>query len=332
MIWPEAQLADAIERIIMAPGAVDAGVFAGGRIRLLEFRLDAKSPLVDRSVASLALPAGVVIPAVKRQDSMSIPRGQTRLALGDKVALMGTAKGMDQIRGRIAPGLDAPAAQLVTIIGGGDVGYRLAQRLNLAPGIRLKVIERDRIRGELIAATLKNALILQGDGTDLELLEAEEIGRSDVLVSVIDNDERNLLACLIGRQLGVRKVVTRVSKSPNLSLFERVGIDVALSAQGTAVTSVVHSVDGGRASLLAVLEEGQARVVEIVVPKGYPSTALKDLGLPFDSIVGTILRGGEAIVLKGTDDVRGGDRLRFEVWRSAHWKGAVRRDVLAEAR
>ena len=119
----------------------------------------------------------------------------------------------------------------MTIIGGGDVGYRLAQRLDQAAGIRLRVIERDRARGELLAATLDNALILQGDGTDLELLEAEEIGRSDVLVSVIDNDERNLLACLIGRQLGVRQVITRVGKSPNFSLFDRVGIDVALSAQ-----------------------------------------------------------------------------------------------------
>jgi trk system potassium uptake protein TrkA len=171
------------------------------------------------------------------------------------------------------------------------------------------VIERDRTRGELLAATLDNALILQGDGTDLELLEAEEIGRSDVLVSVIDNDERNLLACLIGRQLGVGKVITRVGKSSHFRLFERVGIDVALSAQGAAVTSVVHGVDGGRASLLAVLEGGQARVVELVVPGEYPATALKDLGLPTDSIVGTVLRGSDVMVPGGTDDVLGGDRL-----------------------
>ena len=84
----------------------------------------------------------------------------------------------------------------------------------------------------LLAATLRRALVLSGDGTDLELLEAERIGRSDVLVSVIDNDERNLLASLLGRQLGVRKIITRVSKPANLRLFERVGIDVAISARG----------------------------------------------------------------------------------------------------
>ncbi len=309
VVWPEAQLAEAIERIIMAPGAVDAGVFAGGQIQLLEFRLDDASWLVRRPLSSFHMPNGVVIVAAKHEDSVSIPRGETALAAGDKVVLMGTSQAMTQMRNEVFPHADRGANQLVTIIGGGDVGYRLAQQLDAAPGIELRVIEQDRARGELLAATLKDALILQGDGTDLELLESEEIGRSDVMVSVIDNDERNLLASLLGRQLGVRKVVTRVSTPSNRALFERVGIDVALSAQGAAVTSVVHRIDGGRASLLAVLEGGKARVVELVVPGNHQETSLKMLGLPRDSIVGTILRGHEAIVPRGEDLVRGGDRL-----------------------
>ena len=185
----------------------------------------------------------------------------------------------------------------------------LAQNLDQAEGIRLIVIERERERGELLAATLRNALILRGDGTDLELLESEEIGRSDVLVSVIDNDERNLLASLLGHQLGVRKVITRVSKPSNHNLFERVGIDVALSARGAAVTSVIHGIDGGRASLLAVLEEGQARVLELAVPGGFVPTAVRDLNLPPDSIIGSVLRDGAVVVPRGVDRVQGGDRL-----------------------
>ena len=309
VIWPEAQLAAAIERIIMAPGAVDAEVFAGGRVQLLEFRLEEKSPFVDHPVSTLDLPYGVVIVAVKHEDSISIPRGQTSLMPGDKVVLMGTREAMGRLRRKISPGVGEAVAQRVTIIGGGDVGYRLAQHIDQAEGIQLRVIERDRARGEMLAATLRNALILHGDGTDLELLESEDIGRSDVMVSVIDNDERNLLACLLGRQLGVRKVITRVSKPSNLRLFERVGIDAALSARGAAVTSVVYQIDGGRASLLAILEEGQARVVELTVPPDYPPTALKDLSLPEESIVGSILRGGDVLVPRGKDYVKGGDRL-----------------------
>ena len=309
VVWPEAQLAGAIERIIMVPGAIDAGVFAGGRIQLLEFRLDEGSSLARHPISSLHLPHGALIVAVKHEDLISIPRGRTQLTPGDKVVLMGTRAAMDTLRAQVLPAGAQKGSQLVTVIGGGDVGYRLAQDLDQAEGLQLRIIERDRDRGEMLAATLRNALIIRGDGTDLELLESEEIGRSDVLVSVIDNDERNLLACLLGRQLGVPKVITRVSKPANLRLFERVGIDVALSAVGTAVTSVVHRIDGGRASLLAVLEEGQAKVIELLVPAGYLPTPLKELGLPQDSIVGTILRAGDALVPGGEDLVEGGDRL-----------------------
>ena len=114
---------------------------------------------------------------------------------------------------------------------------------------------------------LTRTLVLNGDGTDLELLESEDVGRSDVLVCVIDNDERNLLASLLGRQLGVPKIVTRVSRPGNLRLFERVGIDVALSARGAAVASILHQISGGASSLVAVLEHGEARVLELTVSR-----------------------------------------------------------------
>ena len=308
IIWPEAELAAHVERVVLAPGATDAGVFVGGRIELLEYRLAAESPLVGPPVSSLDLPAGVVIVAAEHDLAIVIPRGGTRLAAGDKVVLMGDREGMAQLRARMAPG-GGDAAHRVTIIGGGDVGYRLAQRLEQAEGTELVVIERDGERGEFLAATLRRALVLQGDGTDLALLESEDVGRSDVLVSVIDNDERNLLASLLGRQLGVRKVITRVSNPANHRLFERVGIDVALSARGAAVTSVVHLLDGGRSSLLAILQEGQGRVVELTAPAALRPTAVRDLALPRDAIIGTVLRDGHVLVPGGGDRVEGGDRL-----------------------
>jgi trk system potassium uptake protein TrkA len=109
--------------------------------------------------------------------------------------------------------------QRVTIVGGGDVGLQLAQGLERNNTVEVMVIERDPDRGEMIAARAHACAGLNGDGTDLELLETEDVGRSDVLVGVIDNDERNLLASLLARQLGVRRIITRVSKRANLRLF-----------------------------------------------------------------------------------------------------------------
>jgi trk system potassium uptake protein TrkA len=322
IIWPEAQLAEEIERIIAAPGAIDAEVFAEGRIRLLEFRLDVSSPLTTAPLSALHLPKSALIVAAKRRDAIEIPRGDTRLSPGDKIFVMGTPAALEEVVPQIHRGAQKNSRQTVTIIGGGDVGFRLAQRLDALPHITLRIIESDPERGAMLAATLRRALVLNGDGTDLELLESEEIGRSDVLVSVIDNDERNLFASLLGRQLGVRRVITRVSRPRNLHLFERVGIDVALSARGAAVNALVHQIQGGRAHLLAVLEEGQATIIEIAVPAGFRSRALMEMKPPPKSIVGAILRNGDIVVPRGPDRVHAGDRLI--VFAAADSVGAVR--------
>ena len=308
VVWPEAQLADDIERIVSTPGAIDAEVFADGAVRLLEYRLDAGSPLAAERVADLHLPAGSLLVAVRRGESFFIPRGDTRLAAGDKAVVMGTPEAMAEVQRRMTVGLNVER-QAVTIIGGGDVGLRLAERLDSVASISLRVIERDQSRGEVLAARLNRALVLQRNGTDLALLESEDIGRSDVLVSVIDNDEKNLLASLLGRQLGVKRIITRVSEPANLRLFERVGVDVAISARGAAIAAVLHEVEGGPASLLAVLEQGEGRILELEVPARFVGRALKDLAPPRDSIIGAILRTRRAIVPRGADRLEGGDRL-----------------------
>jgi trk system potassium uptake protein TrkA len=308
VVWPEAQLAADIERIVTVPGAIDAEAFAGGVMRLLEYRLDEDSPLTATPLSGLHLPRGALVVAVKRAGKIFVPRGTTHLQTGDKVIVMGTPEAMQAVEVRAHSRRGGGRLQ-VTIIGGGDVGLQLAQRLELIPQIDLRIVERGIERGAALAATLRRTLVLNGDGTDLEFLESENVGRSDVLVSVIDNDERNLLASLLGRQLGVGKVITRVSRPSNLRLFERVGIDVAISARAAAVTSILHQITGGATSLLAVIEHGEARVFELTVASTFEPRELKQMGAGQDAIVAAILRDGQAIVPRGDDVVRPGDRL-----------------------
>jgi trk system potassium uptake protein TrkA len=308
VIWPEAQLAEEMERIIRAPGALDAETFADGAIRLIEYRLPAGSPFLGR-IADLHLPHSSLIVAVRRGDDFFIPRGASELKAGDKVLVMGSPEALHDVRRRMT-GSEDDDRQRVTIVGGGDVGLQLAQRLERQPhSIRLTLIERSATRGEMIAARLKHTLVLNGDGTDVELLESEDVGRSDVLVGVIDNDERNLLACLLGRQLGVNRIITRVGRRANLRLFERVGIDVAISARGAAVASVLHQIQGGPTRLLAVVEEGAGRILELDVPAAYRPRALRDLAAPLNSIIGAIVRDTGAFIPRGNDRVEPGDRL-----------------------
>ena len=308
LVWPEAQLAADIEQIVTSPGAIDAEVFAGGIVRLLEYRLAAESPLAGASLGALHLPRGSLVVAVKRAGRIFVPRGATTLQAGDKVIIMGTPDAMRAVESLVLAGRTRGRLQ-VTIIGGGDVGLQLAERLEKTPSIDLRILERSTARGEMLAARLKRTLVLNGDGTDLEFLESENVGQSDVLVSVIDNDERNLLASLLGRQLGVPRVITRVGRPANLRLFERVGIDVAISARGAAVDSILHQITGGTTSLLAVIEHGEARVFELTVSPSFVPRELKAMGGSQDAIVAAILRDGTAVVPRGDDVIGPGDRI-----------------------
>jgi len=152
VVWPEAQLAADIERVIGTPGALDAEVFADGAIRLVEYRLEAGSSMVGR-IADQHLPHGALIVAVRRGDEFFIPRGNSELLPGDKAVIMGTPEALQDVRHRISPGADA-RRQRVTIIGGGDVGLRLAERLETTKDLDVVIVERDPARGELLASRL----------------------------------------------------------------------------------------------------------------------------------------------------------------------------------
>jgi trk system potassium uptake protein TrkA len=308
VVWPEAQLAADIERIIRVPWALDADTFVDGAIQMVEYRLDGVSALTGCRIRELHLPHGSLIVAVRRGDSVFIPRGENTLALGDRIVVLGTPDALREVTQRVTVVAGA-RRQRVTIIGGGAVGLRLAERLEADDAADVTLVEADPRRGEMIAGRLRRTLVLNGDGTDLELLESEDIGRSDVLVSVINNDERNLFASLLGRQLGVRRIITRVSKRANLRLFEHVGIDVAISARGAAVASVLHQIHGGTTRLLAVVEQGAGRILELDIPEGYVSRPLRDLAPPLNSIVGAIVRGSHAVIPRGADRIQPGDRL-----------------------
>ncbi|MHC4547859.1 MAG: Trk system potassium transporter TrkA [Planctomycetota bacterium] len=309
LVWPARMLADKIEKILAVPGATDVGQFARGRISLLEYRLREGIPLVNRPLADIRnLPPGVLIVAVTRGDDWFVPRGQSVLHAGDRVLFMGRSEAMHPLAVWFTEHLGEGSSGEVVIIGGGTVGLRLARSMEVNPKARLKLIEHDSERCAEIAQVLERTLVLNGDGCDLDLLETEHVRYARALVAVTDSDEKNLLASLLGRQLGIPKVVTRVTSAANRRVFERVGIDVPLSARGAATEAVMHMIRHRDADLLATLGEGHGEVLEITLPERFTPTALKELSLPPDSIVAALVRREEAIVPGGATLVGPGDR------------------------
>ena len=164
-------------------------------------------------------------------------------------------------------------------------------------------------RCEYLAQELSNTLIINGDGTNLSLLSEEEISDCDVVVSVTNNDEKNLLCSLLVKQLGVKRVISRVSKNLNIPLFEKVGIDVAVSPNNAALNEVKNDLYETNVDILATVEQGQGEVLEITVPDSFEDRKIKDLNMPAKAIVGTIKRRNRVIIPKGDTMVMKKDNL-----------------------
>ena len=304
VLWPQRTLAGQIVDIVRVPRALDSAAFAEDRIHMREYRLEDGDPFLGQTLADADVPASALIVGSIRGDDFIVPSGRTVLRQGDKVVFLGTRESMGAVERLFAP---RKRRIRVTVIGGGNVGFMVAQRLQDAHA-RVTVIESDETRCEKLAQLLPGALVLHGDGTDLELMEQERLDDSDVVVAVTDDDGKNLLASLLAKQLGVPKVVTRVGRARNRRLFERVGIDSPLTPRTAALAEVMNWLQLDEVDHLATIED-RAEVMEVSYPFQGVVGKVRDLGAPADSLIGAIVRRDEVIIPSGGTTIQHGDRL-----------------------
>lgn len=307
IVWPEELLTQEIFRIVTVAQALDVEFFANGRARLLEYKLKEGMALVDKKIKDCNFTKNTLIVGITREGALSIPNGDTVLLAGDKLIFMGTSHSLDILAGTFFH--DKESVKTVTIIGGGNVGLMLAQTLEDVK-IKTKIIEKNYERCEFLSQKLKSTLIINGDGTDLKLLDEEEIGSSDVTISVTNNDERNLLTSLLAKQLGTKRTITRVSKVLNIPLFEKVGVDIAISAKNSALNEVKNALDeDSNVGILATVEQGQGEVLEIDLSTEFNNKKIFEMRFPRPAVVGVIQRGNGIIIPKGDTELHTGDTL-----------------------
>ncbi len=301
VIWPEELLTQEIFRIVTVAHALDVENFADGKARLLEYKVRPNSPIVGKMVKDCGFTKDTIIVGIKRDDLLFIPNGLTEINAEDKLIFMGTSHSLDILAGTFFH--EKEQVKTVAIIGGGSVGYMLAKSLEDLK-IKTKIIEMNYERCEFLAQELQKALVINGDGTNLKLLDEEEIGSSDVVISVTNNDERNLLCSLLVKQLGVKRVISRVSKVLNIPLFEKVGIDIAVSPKTSAINEVKNDLDENDVDILATVEQGEAEVLEISVREDFDSKKIMDLRFPAPAIIGVIQRKNQVIIPKGNTTMK----------------------------
>jgi trk system potassium uptake protein TrkA len=306
VLWPEELMTQEIFRIITVPNAIDVENFANGKARLLEYRIVDGTKFINKKIKDCSFPDDTLIVGITREDKLFIPNGDTELLLNDKVIFMGSSYSLDILANKFFQ--DNNDVKQVTIIGGGNVGLMLAQNLEKV-NIKIKIIEFNYDRCVELTENLKNTLVINGDGANFGLLEEEKVDESDVVISVTNNDEKNLLCSLLAKQLGVAKVITRVSKNANAKLFEKVGIDVAISQDAAAIDDIENHLIKTEVEILATVERGQGKVLEIQVPYGFKTDMIMNLKLPCKAIIAIIQRRNRIIIPRGTTQVMPFDNL-----------------------
>ena len=143
----------------------------------------------------------------------------------------------------------------------------------------------------------------------MELLEQEELGKSDVVVAITNNDEKNLLCSLLTKQLGTKKVITRVSRDTTANLFERVGVDVAIFQTEACVNEIKNRILNSRAGIIATVERGQGEIVEIQLEKDFTAKQLMEIKMPVPCVIAIVRRGSKVIIPKGTTTIEPNDKL-----------------------
>ena len=317
VINPEYATATEISRLLRFPSAANIESFCRGRVELVGFRLQAGDFVVGKTLAALSHKLhdlDVLFCAVERGSEAFIPNGSSTLMEGDMVYVIGEPIGISNFFKQL--GRYAPKVRDVFITGGGRITYYLASMLNKL-GMHTKIVEIDEARCRHLAEALPRSLIIHGDGTDQELLEAEDLQANDAFVSLTGRDEYNLIIALYAMQQGVKKVVAKSNRQNYVGIARSVGLDSVVSPKSITANHILQAVRGmqnSKGSVMTYLYKiagDQAEAMEFVVDKGTRNLGvpLKDLKLKKGILIAVVVHNNQIIIPEGSTKIEAGDTV-----------------------
>ena len=315
---PERATALEISHLLRFPFASNIESFARGLVEMVEFRAqpaDAVTGCRLRDMPSRlpGLPR-VLFAAVERGGQVSIPTGDFTIQAGDRVYVAGDQVSITNFFRYL--GRDTHAIKNVMILGGGRISYYLA-RMITSVGMRVTMIEIDPEKAADLSEDLPRGNVLEGDGTNQELLEQEGLQNMDAFIALCNRDEENLMTGLYASTQGVPKVIVKNNRVNYADVINRMGLDTIISPRqitGAYILRYVRARIGGhgtKVEKLYRLIDGKAEALEFIAREGdkYIGVPLKDLTMRPNSLVAVIVRRGKVIVPFGNDTVEAGDNV-----------------------
>ncbi len=310
VVNPELATANEIIRYLLKSYTFYSGDFAEGRILMVDYIASNLPGFAGKKIKELDNISGLLIVAISRDGRIIIPNGESLIMDDDIIYLMGKKENISQLAKTVKKPHNPGQIKKVMILGGGKISYYLAQKL-ISLGIAVKIIERDRERCQYLSENLENALVIYGDGTDINLLKDEDIGSMDAFVGATGLDEENVMMTLMAKHAGVKKVIAKVSRPSYINIIENLGVDSALSPTDITASNILKFIRGGRAVSVSLLLGGQAEVTEIIADESMPVVGrpIVELGLPKGVIIGAIAHNGKAFIPSGSSVIYPGDRF-----------------------
>ena len=318
VINPERSTARAVSRMLRFPFVNGVETFARGRVEMVDFRAAEGDgftgiPLKDIYRMKRNLPQ-VLFCAVERDGEAIIPKGNFIIKPGDLVHVAGDVNTVTAFFRAI--GKEAASIREVMIMGGSRIAFYLAQMLENMH-VKVSMIEISPEKARLLSEMLPGANIIQGDGTDQELLESEGLPEMPAFITLSDRDEENLLAGLYAMKRGVKKVIVKSNRDNYTSIMKNMGLDSIISARNVAVNNVLRTVRtrSNRASDAVVrmyrLIGGKAEALEFLAEGNMPymHVPLKDLNIDPDCLIAVIVRENKVLVPFGNDAIENGDTV-----------------------
>ncbi len=313
LISPESLAAAEIELLLNQYGFNDSYEFEEGALTMLSLRLSKTAGFIGKTVeeAAKSFPGLHFVPiAIQRFGTQYtiIPRGDTLFMEDDKVIFI-TSKGGDKelfdISGKVK--LDI---RNVMILGGSKIGLKTAKDLSQSK-FKVKIVESNRDIAFELADELPNALVINGDGRNSELLEEENISNMDAFIAVTGNSETNIMSCLVAKSKGVKKTIALVENMDYYQLSQSIGIDTLINKKLLAANNIFRYIRKGEVVAMTKLNNMNAELLEFVVKQKSKITneQIKDLDFPRSAIIGGVIRNGKGMIPLGNFQIDAGDRV-----------------------
>ena len=317
VINPDLAAAQEIARILSFPAAISVEPFAGGRIDMIGFQMSENDTILGRSLSDFHRErvAEVLICAAQRGDDIIIPNGAFVPQLDDRLYMVGSKAELHKMLKSMGRSLQR--TKDVSILGGSRISMYLSWELARA-GTRVHVVEQDHDKCLRLSQDLPDAMIIEGDGTDLDMIKSENLFGTDGFVALTGRDEENLLMALAARRAGVRKVLAKMTRPNYMELVQETGLGSIISPKDIIANQITRYVralansQGMAVESLYKLLGGKVEALEFTANDGGAGllhTPLKDLTLRSGVLLAAIVREGRIIIPGGLTTIEPRDHV-----------------------